>query len=164
LLFLGADDIFYMNDDFKNVFINENITTYDFIYGKVLFKTKKIVFGKEANLQTLKTENIPHQGILYKKYIFQKLGKYGNTFKVSEDYVFNIKCFKDDSVKKKFLDTIFVTFNDTATSSFLRDGFQKQRLFYFDKLSLLEKIKKYYFYYRPDWFIPSALIRKLNQH
>ena len=111
-------------------------------------------------LNDLKKENIAHQAILYKNELFHKIGKYGTDFKVSEDYVFNIKCFQDETVKKIFIDKIFVLFNDTATSSHFRDGFLKYRLTYFKNLTFKEKLLKLYFYYRPDWFVPTKFFRK----
>lgn len=159
LLFLGSDDVFYYDTILNEILEIKDITSFDFIYGKALFKTKNSIYGREVDLNILKTENISHQAILYKKSIFDKLGKYGNTFKVSEDYIFNIKCFQDDTILKKFVDKILVVFNDTATSSFYRDGFLKYRLTYFDNLTFAEQIKKIYYYYRPDWFIPSKWFR-----
>jgi glycosyltransferase involved in cell wall biosynthesis len=159
-IFLGADDVFYNNTVLEEISLRNGIFDFDFIYGKVLFKTKNLIYGRSVDLNDLKKENIAHQAILYKNELFHKIGKYGTTFKVSEDYVFNIKCFQDETVKKIFIDKIFVLFNDTATSSYLRDGFLKYRLTFFKNLTFKEKFLKLYFYFRPDWFVPTKFFRK----
>ena len=157
LFFMGSDDEFY-NDTILDTIKNE-LKDFDIIYGNVFFRHKQLVYGFEADLNKLKYNNIPHQGIFYKKTVFDKIGLYGTDFVVSEDYIFNIKCFKNNNLTKRYTNQIITNFNDTSLSNNFRDGFMKYRLFHFDNLTFKEKLMKYYFYFRPDWFIPSKLFK-----
>ncbi len=156
LNFLGADDVYYSNEVFRKIL---NYKEYDVIYGKVKFKTKNTVFGGEASLDSLKKKNIPHQAVFYRRSVFDKMGLYGNKYKISEDYVFNIKCFKETSLRKIFIDEVLVLFNDTASSSYIQDNFIKYRLHLFEELSIIDRVKKLYYDIRPEWFRP---VRWLN--
>lgn len=161
LYFLGADDVFHDAQVLASIFNNPDIKNFEFIYGNVkLVGPEERIYGGEATLQTLKTKNISHQAIFYNKLIFKKLGKYGSTFKVCEDYLFNIRCFHDQSIKRKYLDLIIADFGSQGISSTTNDGFIRHRLTYFKDLSIMEKIKKLYFFNRPDWFRPSAMVSK----
>jgi len=165
LFFLGADDIFYNNFVLTMIFSTENITDYEFIYGKVLLKSKGIFYGSEFYLNQLKHLNIPHQAILYQSSIFKKLGVYGQKYRLYEDWLMNIKCFKDTSIKKKFLDLPIAIYDDSGISSHQEDAqFRREKLFYFDDLTWIEKLKKYYFYLKPSWFRPTPWFRKLFLH
>lgn len=157
LYFMGSDDEFY-HDAILHEIASE-LEGFDVVYGNVYFKHKNIIYGFEADINKLKYNNIPHQAIFYKRTIFDELGYYGNSFVVSEDYILNIKCFKENKIIKKYINKIICNFNDTSLSNSFRDGFLKYRLFHFDNLTLKEKLMKYYFYIRPDWFIPSKFFK-----
>lgn len=157
LIFLGADDVFYSQETFRNVFCAADFIHYDFIYGKSIFKNSKFEYGGEFTIDLLKNKNICHQSIFYKRSVFDILGRYGNKFKISEDYLFNIKCFQSEKITKHYVDQVISIFNDTGISSVQNDDFIKYRLKYFEHKTFLDFLKQWYFFYRPRWFRPSRL-------
>ncbi len=152
LLFLGSDDTLYTDNTLKEIFENIENANYDFLYGKVVLRSSRKEYGGYFDTRKLMKKNIPHQAIFYKRFLFDQLGYYGMEYKVCEDYLFNIKCFNDPKIKKKYIDVIVSVFNDSGLSSYYNDQFIKKRLFYFSKLNLFDKLLRTYFYYRPKWF------------
>lgn len=103
LYFLGAGDCLCNNviSKLKDIL---NIGKYDFIYGNTYNKVghkirNKGKFGKFRILFT----NICHQGIFYKRKIFEIYGVYSLKYKVLADYELNIKCIGNDKIKKYYV-------------------------------------------------------------
>ena len=160
LIFLGADDVFYSNNTIKNIFSVSEILHYDFIYGRSIFKNSKLEYGGKFTTELLKSKNICHQSIFYKRSVFDILGFYGSRFKISEDYLFNIKCFQSDNISKLYIDKVISIFNDTGISSTQNYEFIRYRLKYFQIKSILDYCKQFYFFYRPKWFKPSRFFSR----
>lgn len=165
LFFLGADDMFYNNTVLEDIYgMEENYVGIDFLYGKSLYTTSNIVYGKEVVLNDLKQFQLNHQSIFYKSLVFKKLGTFDIKYKICADAIFNIRCFKDERFKKKFIDIVVSHFNDTGLSnSNARDlDYQKDYLTFFDNLSTMEALKKMYYRNKPDWFTPALWLKKLK--
>lgn len=122
LYFMGSDDVFYNKDILQNLFSLECFNITDFIYGNVLFKYNKMEVGEEkAYLKLIKSqENICHQSIFYSRRVFEKLGKYDLKYPIYSDFNMNIRCFRDATISKKYIDSVICIFNEKGTSHFHR--------------------------------------------
>ncbi len=122
LYFMGSDDVFYNNSVLSDLFAHPYFNTIDFIYADVLFKYNRFRVGEEKTyLKLIKNQdNICHQAIFYAKHIFEKLGNYNLNYPIYADFNLNIRCFRDDTITKKYLNTIICIFNEKGTSHFHR--------------------------------------------
>ncbi len=122
LYFMGSDDVFYSKDILHNLFSLDCFNTTDFIYGNVLFKYNKMKVGEEKTyLKLIKNlENICHQSIFYARHIFEKLGNYDLKYPIYADFNLNIRCFRDATISKKYIDTVICIFNEKGASHFQR--------------------------------------------
>jgi glycosyltransferase involved in cell wall biosynthesis len=140
LLFLGGDDILYNSEILASIFIDSNFDQVDFLYGDVLFKSNSLKYGGEKDYPTLLDSNICHQSIFYHKKIFEKIGNYNLRYQVLADFDMNIRVFKNESIRKKYIPKIITLFNDKGTSNSVLD-----RYFYSDMLSVFQKEKEFNF-------------------
>jgi len=151
LLFLGGDDVLYNSEILASIFIDSNFDQVDFLYGDVLFKSNSLKYGGEKDYPTLLDSNICHQSIFYHKKIFETIGNYNLRYQVLADFDMNIRLFKNESIRKKYIPKIISLFNDKGTSNSVLD-----RYFYSDMLSEFQKekdfnfrspyLQRYYFY------------------
>ena len=118
LYFMGSDDTFYNFNLLNDLWLLDCFGKTDFIYGDVVFKHSKIRYGEEKNyLKLIKNlENVCHQSIFYSRKIFLKIGIYDLRFPIYADFNFNIKCFKDVDISKKYVEKVICTFNEKGTS------------------------------------------------
>ena len=151
LLFLGGDDVLYNSEILASIFVDSNFDKIDFLYGDVLFKSNSLIYGGEKDYPTLLDSNICHQSVFYHKKIFETIGKYNLRYQVLADFDMNIRVFKNESIRKKYIPTIITLFNDKGTSNSVLDKY-----FYFDMLDVFQKekdfnyrssyLQRYYFY------------------
>lgn len=122
LYFMGSDDVFYSKNILHNLFLLDCFNTTDLIYGNVLFKYNQMKVGEEKTyLKLIKNlENICHQSIFYSRHIFEKLGNYNLNYPIYADFNMNIRCFRDDFISKKYIDTVICIFNEKGISHFQR--------------------------------------------
>ncbi|NJL12523.1 MAG: hypothetical protein HC913_05675 [Microscillaceae bacterium] len=90
----------------------------DFIYGKVVFKKSKYVFGQELDMNSIAKQNICHQAIFVKRKLFDLLGKFNTCYTAYADYDFNLRCFGNKQVQKVFI--------DYTVALYYEEGFSKQ--------------------------------------
>ena len=112
LYFLGSDDQLYDNAIFSRIYNVAQQENYNLIYGDAYFTSRKIIYGDQFDRVRLKTHNISHQAIFYKKYLFERLGKYNTQFKIWADWDFNIRCFSYPDIKAIHIKTTIVKYND----------------------------------------------------
>lgn len=93
-----------------------------FVYGNVYWMDEAIIYSGEFNKPRLKTHNICHQAIFYEKTIFEVMGKFELRFKVLADYVFNIKCFGNGRIQKKYIDYVIANFEGGGLSAKQKDA------------------------------------------
>lgn len=160
IYFLGYDD-FLIDNEVLQEFANAIKTDQpDFIYGKVIWGESNQIFGKSMTINDLKKGYICHQSIFVRKNTFSLTGYFDTKFKYNADAQFVIKCFQLENFKIKFLDRIVAYYHtDGVSSTNVDDNFVKYKYTFFHQLSLLEKIKKYYFLYKPNWFKPSRIFK-----
>jgi glycosyltransferase involved in cell wall biosynthesis len=135
LYFLGSDDLLYHKTILAELFVLPEFGTFDFIYGKVLYKHSRLPEGGEKDYFKIvrNLENIHHQAIFYKRNVFQTIGNYDLNFPIYADFNMNVKCFNEKSISKKYIDRIIAVFNEKGTSYFHRG-----------KDSFIQDLHKYY--------------------
>ncbi len=121
ILFLGADDVLYNNQIFSEIFMDDKNHNVDFLYGDVVLTSNKKIYGGERTYMTLIEKNICHQSIFYKKTIFNRLGKYNLRYKVLADFDFNIRVFKDATLRKLYIKKVVSLYNNRGLSSYTID-------------------------------------------
>jgi glycosyltransferase involved in cell wall biosynthesis len=116
--FLGSDDRFYDNNVLESIFSPAVNLDCDLLYGKVLFKQQRIEYGHETNFyQMLKEKfNICHQAIFYSSKAVKTIGKYSLSHPVYADFEYNLRCFKNSQLRKKYIDRLIAVFNEEGTS------------------------------------------------
>lgn len=92
-----------------------------FVYGSVYWADQAMIYNGEFDKARLKTHNVCHQAIFYERTIFEVMGKFELRFKVLADYVFNIKCFGDDRIQKRYIDYVIANFEGGGLSAKQKD-------------------------------------------
>ena len=98
--------------------VNQIDTEDDFLYGNVMFKESKIIYSGTSNMNKLYYDQISicHQAIFYSKRVFELIGNYNLKYFVHADYDFNIRCFADKRIKKRFISETIAVFNEKGMS------------------------------------------------
>jgi len=163
LYFLGSDDQLYDNTVFSGIYSVSQKENYNLIYGDAYFTSRKIIYGDQFDRLRLKTHNISHQAIFYKRYLFERLGKYNTQFKIWADWDFNIRCFSFPEIKPIHIKTTIVKYNDEGGLSavYIKDAeFIKLLPSYVEedvmiiRSAFIKKIRN---------MIPKSLIRQLKK-
>ncbi|WP_276132857.1 glycosyltransferase family 2 protein [Polluticoccus soli] len=130
IFFLGADDVLYDKDVFKDIFLGGglDVKNLDIIYGDVLLKEQNKIYGGAFNKWRILSKNISHQAIFYNRALFDKNGHYDLKYSILADYVFNLKLFADKSFRAQHISKIVTVFAEEGLSSTKRDmAFKKDR-------------------------------------
>ncbi|MEO6453693.1 MAG: glycosyltransferase family 2 protein [Ginsengibacter sp.] len=155
IIFLGADDIFYNENVLTKIFAenkNYNLDCTDFAYGNVIIKSNGKIFGGSRTYDQLINCNINHQGIFYKKSIFEIIGAFNLKYKILADYELNLRIYRNHLLKKKYIPEIVTIYNNKGISNqFLDENFYEDQLEYFiniEKVSLKDyRLQTYFFFY-----------------
>ncbi|MCD6062601.1 MAG: glycosyl transferase, family 2 [Flavipsychrobacter sp.] len=130
IFFLGADDVLYDEDVFKDIFSGHtvDIENLDIVYGDVLLKNQNKIYGGAFNRWRILSQNISHQAIFYKSVLFQHHGHYDLTYPILADYVFNLKLFAGKQFRAQHINKIVTIFAEEGLSSTKRDlAFKRDR-------------------------------------
>jgi glycosyltransferase involved in cell wall biosynthesis len=103
IYFLGSSDYLLDETVLEKVVPFLDKKRYDFVYGDVIAPDYGGVYGGEFNRDRLILENICHQSIFYHKSLFDKLGLYSLKYPLLADWVFNLKCFYNKSIRVKYI-------------------------------------------------------------
>src|SRR5690606_4496381 len=117
LFFLGSDDTIYSRFTFQKVFENKKVKNSHLVYGNIWLNRPQIPWGGKFNRYRFLFENLPHQGVFYNRYIFDKLGFYNPKYQILADKEFNIRIFADKEIKKRYIDLIISNFSCNGISS-----------------------------------------------
>jgi len=173
------------NDNADFIYGNEVLTTLE---NDEIVRNFHDIYGREADLlQSLAIENeLPEFGVLSKKEVFQKYGKFDENFDEFEFYKYVLDNIKD--LKMKLSDLSFTTtyettrFIDTSyNSKALRDTVKKynwktdlfpslnwnsnENLALTTAYSLIgQQLKKYHDYYNASEYFRKALMTFHNKH
>lgn len=106
LLFLGAGDKLKENILYNIYFKIKNENDILFLYGNVYMKKRNRIYNKKYNKFKFCINNICQQSIFYDKRIFDIIGLFDIKYKYFSDYIFNIKCFSNNLIKKLYINYI----------------------------------------------------------
>lgn len=125
LLFLNAGDLL-MPGILQKVTPFLPTNEFSMLYGNALMDGE-LSYGAQFNKCKIAKLNICHQAIFYGRKVFDKLGYYDLQYRVLADHAFNIKCFSDSQIEKKYIDATISNYELGGFSScnkdeaFLRD-------------------------------------------
>jgi glycosyltransferase involved in cell wall biosynthesis len=129
VIFLGSDDELYDSSVLEDIseFLAEDT---DLLYGDVWLKGVLKRYGGRFSLLRLRMMNICQQSIFYRRSIFESVGAFDTRFKVSADWDFNLRCFKNSEIKKRHIDRLIARYALTGHSAGKIDfTFMSHRLF-----------------------------------
>lgn len=92
-----------------------------FVYGNVYMVDRGVIYDGEFDITKLKKRNICHQAIFYERTIFEVMGKFDTRFSVLADHAFNLKCFFNNRIRKKYLAYVIANFEGGGISEKERD-------------------------------------------
>ena len=169
IIFIGADDVFYNNEVLSKIFIEtiDKPHSIDFIYGDVLLKSKKKIFGGSRTYDELISRNINHQSRFYRKNIFSKTGSFNLKYKILADYELNLRIFRDQLLIKKYVPEVVTLYNNRGISYRVIDGnFYEDQLINFisiEKISPKDyRLQTYFFFYGFAHFFLGKRIKGLK--
>lgn len=106
IYFLGSDDALYNENVFCSLLPYLRTAKLEVIYGNVIFRLSGQKYDGKFNQLKLLKRNICHQGILTRKSVYNKLGKFDLTYRALADWHFNMKWFNDKSIKHLYTDIL----------------------------------------------------------
>ncbi len=121
IYFLGSDDTLYNSEVLLEIFGTERNLDCDFLYGNVYSVSLKKKYDGKFDEKKILFRNISHQSIFYKKSIHEKIGYYDLSYKIFADWHFNIKCFLNAGIKKKYIDIVVANFAAGGISAYNKD-------------------------------------------
>lgn len=144
LYFLGSDDYLLQPNVLSLVFAQ----SYD---EDVLYCEVESPHLKEANTGEWSIDNLEHnrchQGILYRRSVFDRLGYYDLKYRVCADHALNIKWFLDDTFRSRHLPIKMAYFSEGGCSTAVQDlRFEHDKKYLIlhhgrNKLTIDQKIK-----------------------
>src|SRR5260370_31295802 len=73
------------------------------IYGNVNLSHDSRPYDGRFNRFKLLRHNICHQAIFYQRSVFERLGFYNTKYRSLADWEFNIRCFNDRGIRKRYI-------------------------------------------------------------
>ncbi len=73
------------------------------LYGNVDWSSYSQPYDGHFNRFKLLRRNICHQAIFYQRSVFERLGFYNTKYRLLADWEFNIRCFNDQGVHKRYI-------------------------------------------------------------
>lgn len=73
------------------------------LYGNVDWSSYSRPYDGRFNRFKLLRRNICHQAIFYQRSVFERLGFYNTKYRLLADWEFNIRCFNDQGVHKRYI-------------------------------------------------------------
>lgn len=137
LYFLGAGDQLFPELLQKAHFSSNS----DFIYGEV--DQNPGVLRGEVSLAQILHDNICHQGIFYRRQIFEQLGPYNTQSPLLADHLFNIRIFFNPSFTKTYLPLTVAYYLGGGASSRKGDQFFRKT----KKILILKEFLRYPSFY-----------------
>ncbi|MET0462574.1 MAG: glycosyltransferase [Chitinophagaceae bacterium] len=121
IYFIGADD--EMTPDFSR--FARHLTDENTIYYGSVWKDDKKYLGKMSAYAHAKT-GINHQAMIYPASVFRKY-RYDPEYRISADHVLNMWCWKDASIRFRFVDHVIANFSTNGLSSTYKDQLFEKR-------------------------------------
>ena len=99
------------------------------IYGDVWLCDENRRFGGPFPAARLRSWNPSHQAIFYHRAIFQKVGGYDLRYSTAADYAFNLACWGDDAIVKRYVPLIIADYQGGGLSVTRPDAaFERDKL------------------------------------
>jgi glycosyltransferase involved in cell wall biosynthesis len=133
LIFLGAGDELLI-DAVNQIKFNQykNCTL---IYANTLLLKNGKVYDGEFDLLKLMKRNISHQAIFYNLSVFKEIGYFDTNYKITADYIFNLRIFMQTSSEIQYVPLVVSHFMGGGLSDIVRDDyFQDNKLMIISKL------------------------------
>ena len=73
------------------------------LYGNVEFTGHSRPYDGRFNRLKLLRRNVCHQAIFYQRSVFERLGCYNTKYRFLADWEFNIRCFNDRGIRKRYI-------------------------------------------------------------
>ena len=139
ILFLGSDDKLYDDDVLQGFASGSGLEELDMVYGNVVSPSYKGIYDGEFTFEKLLRRNLPHQAIFYRKTLFERIGPFVISYKGYADWDLNIRCFKDNRIKIRYINTVVAYFGAEGISSrhdvpFLREVMIPEQLKLLDRV------------------------------
>ena len=123
--FLHSDDVFYNSEVLKKIICKFKNHDIDGLYGNLEYvekiDTNKVVRFWEScafnNNLLKKGWAPPHPTLFLKSNIYKKHGKFDLKFKISADYDFMLRIFKDDSLKFEYVPRVITRMRTGGVSN-----------------------------------------------
>jgi glycosyltransferase involved in cell wall biosynthesis len=86
------------------------------LYGNVSWSRYSRPYDGRFNRFKLLRRNICHQAIFYQRSVFERLGSYNMKYQLLADWEFNIRCFSDHNVRKRYIPLRIADFEEGGRS------------------------------------------------
>ena len=120
LYFMGGDDTLAHSGTLQTVYDAIQNQTAHLVYGNVTGAVSGTKYADDTPIKVL-SRGIHHQGIFYKREIFDYTGKYNLSFKVAADYHLTLKVFCSPAFKTRYIDADIALFGEAGLSSTMYD-------------------------------------------
>ncbi|MGJ8759782.1 MAG: glycosyltransferase family 2 protein [Polaribacter sp.] len=155
LLFLNSGDVLNGVTALSD-FINNPLFSGDIIYGDYQFeKSEKIYPDILTPLFFIKT-SLPHQSTFFKRSIFDKMGFYSESYKISADRAFYIDCFLSGKFKFTHIEYFLSIYDLNGLSNSVASNTLKEE----EDTAIF---KKYYGVFFQDYLKYLALEEELSR-
>lgn len=115
LYFLGSDDVLHDQAVLAELLPRLEETPADLLHGKAWFKNARVMHGGPTSLEALlNSGNLCHQGVCYRRELFERLGGYELRYPIWADWEFNIRCFRWPGLRAEFWPRPLSIYNDQA--------------------------------------------------
>lgn len=122
LYFMGSDDCLYETTTLAKIAKQNEIKSFDVIYGNVYSTRFNGFYDGEFSYSKLITKNICHQSIFFRKSVFIKVGDFNLKYKSHADWNNNIRWFFSSKIQKLYVNQIIATYADGGFSSLNNDA------------------------------------------
>ena len=117
LYFLGSDDIMYDDNVLNDILTSPEASCSDVIYGNVQWGKNGFIYAGEFSNFKLIEKNICHQAILFRKNVFEQLGKFDTQYPSMADWAFNMQWFGNNNIRRRYIDKIIAVYAKNGYSS-----------------------------------------------
>ena len=93
-----------------------------FVYGDAYLERHGVLMGGVMEKSDFIRTNVCQQAVFYERTVFELLGEFDLKYRVYADWVFNMKCFADERLRKIYLGTIVADFEGWGISDVQQDA------------------------------------------
>jgi len=116
VLFLGSDDRLFAADTLSG--LSGALTDEDdVVYGNVVSPRFDGRYGGRFSTARIGKDNICHQAIVFRRQLFETLGKFDVRFRLLADWEHNMRWFLSPNVRARYIDTVIAHYADGGLSS-----------------------------------------------